>query len=55
MISACDTSGKQGMSAKANIWLILRDKKLSDKVVAEWKNSLNKKAVEEEKKRIKGF
>ena len=55
MISACDTSGKQGMSAKANIWLILRDKKLSDKVVAEWKNSLNKEAIEEEKKRIKGF
>ena len=36
MISACDTSGKQGMSAR-QILAYIRDKKLSDKVVAEWK------------------
>ena len=55
MISACDTKGKQGMKAKANIWLMFTDTKLSDKYMAEWKNSLNKENVEQEKKRLKGF
>ncbi|WP_440915729.1 hypothetical protein [Candidatus Pelagibacter sp.] len=54
-ISACDTSGKTGFNAEAEVWIIFRDDSLREIIYKEFLEKMEEDQKKEDKKKVKGF
>ena len=54
-ISACDTKGKKGLNAEAEVWIIFRDDSLSEIIFKEFQEKMKVDQKKEDKKKVKGF
>ena len=54
-ISACDTSGKKGFDAEAEVWIIFRDDSLREIIFKEFQEKMEEDQKKEDKKKVKGF
>ena len=54
-ISACDTKGKKGFDAEAEVWIIFRDDSLREIIFKEFQEKMEEDQKKEDKKKVKGF